>query len=210
VTAFDDKRLTAMNASQPPNVSERAVRAALLESYDHLRHYLKKRLGAQAEAEEVLQAFVLRAIERSSDIRDADSVRGWLSRVLATTIADFHRQASKNKAREVPLVSELSDRIAADQGVEVDTAICECLHAHLPRLKAEHAEVIRRIDLGGESRELVAADMGVTVNNLTVRLYRARQALKKRLEDMCLACVEETFLDCRCGNVRDKSSPSTN
>jgi RNA polymerase sigma factor (sigma-70 family) len=208
MTSSGDKRLapTTANVGQLSAVSDRAVRAALIESYDHLRNYLQKHFSAPVEAEEVLQAFVLRAIERSADIRDADSVRGWLSRVLATTIADFHRQTSKSKRREVPFSAELNDRLAADQGTELDDAVCECLHMHLPLLKAEHAEVIRRIDLAGETREQVAAEMGLTMNNLTVRLHRARQALRKRLEKMCLACVEESFLDCRCGNTRSRNS----
>src|SRR5512134_244762 len=89
------------NVSPPAATSDRAVRAALVESYDRLRNYLKKHFRTPNEAEEVLQTFVLRALERSAAIRDAESVRGWLSRVLATTIADFHRQSSKRRAREV-------------------------------------------------------------------------------------------------------------
>lgn len=189
-------------ASQRSAASDRVVRGAIVGSYDRLRNYLQKRFSAPADAEEVLQAFVLRALERSADIRDAESVRGWLSKVLATTIADFHRQTSKSKSREVPLPAELSDRVAVDQAAALESAICECLYAHLPLLKVEHAEVIRRIDLAGESRETVAADLGVTVNNLTVRLYRARKALKCRLEDNCVTCREESFSECRCGEVR--------
>jgi RNA polymerase sigma factor (sigma-70 family) len=186
---------------------DRAVRAALVGSYDRLRKYLQGRFGTEAEAEEILQAFVLRALERAGDIRDADSVRGWLSRVLATTIADFHRQTSKTKTREMPFPSELNERLAADQGAEMDSAVCECLYAHLSLLKPEHAEVIRRVDLAAEPRESVAADLGVTVNNLTVRLHRARQALKERLEQTCVVCLEESFWECRCRDNRGRGPP---
>ncbi|WFU20915.1 RNA polymerase sigma factor [Bradyrhizobium sp. CB1717] len=181
---------------------EAIVRAALIGSYDRLRGYLQRRFGGKAEAEEVLQAFMLRALERSGDIRDADSVRGWLSRVLATTIADFHRQASKSRTREMPFPNELNDRLAAEQDAAANAAVCECLHTHLSLLKPEHAEVIRRVDLAGEPRELVAAALGVTVNNLTVRLHRARHALKERLEQTCVVCLEESFWECRCGDNR--------
>jgi RNA polymerase sigma-70 factor (ECF subfamily) len=180
-----------------------AVRAAIVDSYDRLRNYLQRRFNSAADAEEVLHVFVLKALERSADVRDAESVRGWLSKVLSTTIADFHRQTSRNKTREMPLSAELSDRIAVDPDVWLENAACECLHIHLHSLKLEHAEVIRRLDLGGESREAVAADLGVTVNNLTVRLYRARQALKERLESKCVICREDSFWACRCGDARD-------
>ncbi|CCE05738.1 RNA polymerase, sigma-24 subunit, ECF subfamily [Bradyrhizobium sp. STM 3843] len=187
--------------------SDAIVRAALVGSYGRLRSYLQRRFVGQAEADEVLQAFMLRALERSGDIRDADSVRGWLSRVLATTIADHHRQSSKNRIREIPFPNELSDRLAADQDGTVDAAACECLYTHLSLLKAEHAEVIRRLDLAGEPREQVAADLGVTVNNLTVRLHRARQALRERLEQMCVVCLEDSFWECRCADNRGRTPP---
>lgn len=189
--------------------SDGAVRNAIVGSYDRLRNYLQKRFGSPTDAEEILQAFVLRALERSSDIRDAHAVRGWLSKVLATTVADFHRQASKNRTREVPLPADLSDRVAVDQDAELGGTTCECLYAHLPLLKTEHAQVIRRIDLAGEPRELVAADLGVTVNNLTVRLYRARLALKDSLEKKCVDCSEDSFFECRCGEGREKRRSKT-
>jgi|LNFM01.1.fsa_nt_gb RNA polymerase sigma factor (sigma-70 family) len=190
----------ATNTPLSPVKSDRAVRAALVESYGRFRSYLRKRFRVQAEAEEVLQAFMLRALERSTDLRDTNSVRGWLSRILSTTIADFHRQRSRT-IREVPFTAELSDRFVMDHGTEVDYEVCECLYRYLPLLKTEQAEVIRRIDLAGEPRELVAAEAGVTVNNITVRLHRARQALKGHLEEMCKACLEESYLTCRCSDV---------
>jgi RNA polymerase sigma factor (sigma-70 family) len=202
-----DKGVISANASPLATTSDRAVRVALVEGYDRLRNYLKKHFRTPNEAEEVLQTFVLRALERSAAIRDAESVRGWLSRVLATTIADFHRQSSKRRAREVEFAVELYDRLVADQPGELDWAACECVHVYLPLLKTEHSEAIRRIDLGGEQRETVAAELGVTVNNLTVRLHRARQALKERLEGACAGCAEESFFDCRCGDLQREYSP---
>ena len=192
-----DNLLVAANPHgvRTPATARTAVRTAIVDSYDRLRNYLQRRFNSVADAEEVLQVFVLKALERSADVRDAESVRGWLSKVLATTIADFHRQTSRHKIRETPLSTELSDRLAAVTEVEL---ACECLYAHLLSLKSEHAEVIRRVDLGGESMEAVAADLGITVNNLTVRLYRARQALKERLESRCVICREESFWACRC------------
>ena len=86
--------------------------------------------------------------------------------------------------------------IEADE--ELDEAVCNCLYKLLPTLKPEYAEVIWRIDLLGEPRERVAASLGVTLNNVTVRLHRGRQALKRRLEEMCLTCPIHGFLDCRC------------
>ncbi len=85
---------------------------------------------------------------------------------------------------------------------ELDAAVCACLHQLIATLKPGYAEMIRRIDLNEESRAAVAADLGLSLANLAVRLHRARHALKLRLVEMCLTCPEHGFIDCGCDTVR--------
>jgi hypothetical protein len=65
------------------------------------------------------------------------------------------------------------------------------------------ADVVRRADIPGEPRDRTAAGPGPTLNNITVRIHRGRQALKKRLEEMYLTCPVLGFLDCRCDDAED-------
>lgn len=95
---------------------------------------------------------------------------------------------SSDDLKNFPLVSD----------AELDEAVCTCLNKLLPTIKPEYAEVVRRVDLLGEARDRVAADLGVTLNNVAVKLHRGRHALKKRLEEMCLTCPTHGFLECGC------------
>ncbi len=88
--------------------------------------------------------------------------------------------------------------LAAEPDVELDGAVCNCLYKLLPTLKPDYAEVVWRADLLGEPRDRIAATLGITLNNVTIRIHRGRRALKKRLEEMCLTCPVHGFLDCRC------------
>jgi len=178
--------------------ADAAVRRAVTESRRDLLVYLARRLGDPEAATEVLQMFALQALQRSDDLRDVQRVRGWLARVLATAIADYQRTATKTRRREIGL-----DGMDPNSGVfavvpEDDAAVCNCLHKILPTLKPEYAEIVWRADLMGEPRDRIAATLGTTANNVNVRLYRGRQALRKRLEETCLTCPEHGFLDCRC------------
>jgi len=181
-----------------------AVRQALVESHQDLARFLQRRLGNADEAEDVLQRFIVKAIERSEDLRDVKAVRGWLSRVLATTIVDHQRTAARRRKREQladpAKIAELVET-AIEPDLEIDEAICHCLYNLLPTLKPEYAQLIWRVDLLGEARKTVAQETGVSANNLTVRLHRARQALKQRLEELCRICVIHGFLDCGCENA---------
>lgn len=178
-----------------------AVRRALVESHRDLAAFLRRRLGNPDEAEEVLQRFMVRALSREHDLREVSSVRGWLGRVLATTIVDYQRGLGARRRREhlvdpVELANNVEALIEPDP--EIDDAVCHCLYTLLPTLRPDYAQVIWRADLLGEPRDRLAVSLGTTVNNIAVRLHRARQALRLRLEQMCRTCVVHGFLNCGC------------
>lgn len=193
-----ERHTDAADEAVAAKASNAAVRRALVESREELLSFLRRRLRSREEAEEVLQRFSLRAIERASDLRDTHTVRGWLGRILASTIVDFQRRAARNRRRETTLEHANNDSLAVEPDVELDAAICNCLYKLLPTLKPEYSEVIWRADILGEPRDRIAASLGTTLNNVSVRIHRGRQALKKRLEEMCLTCPVHGFLDCRC------------
>ena len=58
-----------------------------------------------------------------------------------------------------------------------------------------------RIDLGEQKPESVAAELEMTANNLRVRHHRAREQLRKRLEETCRLCAKHGCLDCDCAKV---------
>jgi RNA polymerase sigma-70 factor (ECF subfamily) len=179
-------------------VADTAVRRALVEGRQHVLRFLIRRLGDADAAEDVLQTFMLRAIDRSEQLRDVRAVRGWLSQILASSIADYGRKVARQRQREVVMAPTDLESFQDGFDEELDEAICNCLYKLLPTLKPEYAEVIWRVDLQEQPREAVAKDLGITLNNLTVRLHRGRQALKTRLEQMCLTCPVHGFLDCDC------------
>lgn len=200
---MDDRPERGAAGRMHREAADRAVRQTLVESHRDLLRFLRRRLRNSEAAEEVLQRFILKALERSKDLRDVRSVRAWLGRVLATTIVDFQRTAATRRRREQVFdPRDLARR--ADQLIEpdpeIDEAICHCLYKLLPTLKPEYAEAIWQIDLLGEPRDRLAESLGTNVNNITVRLHRARQALRNRLEQMCRTCVEHGFLDCECSS----------
>ena len=67
-----------------------------------------------------------------------------------------------------------------------------------------------RLHNQGEDAETVwAEDLGITPNNATVRLHRARKALKRELERSCGTCATHGCLDCGCGGSRRSRVPSS-
>lgn len=173
----------------------RLVEAALIEANQDVYRFLRRRLGNDHDAKDVLQDFHVRVLSRFDSLRDEDRLRGWMSRILQSVLADHYRAKHRHgQLRDALSAEPLPETDAED----IDLLICACLYKLLPTLKPRQAELIWRADLMGEERERLAADLGISAATLRVRLHRARQALRARLMESCLTCVEHGFFDCAC------------
>lgn len=76
--------------------------------------------------------------------------------------------------------------------------LCQCVMRLLPALPEADAELLRRIDLGGESATEIAEATNQRVNTLNVRLLRARRKLREQVECVCRTCATHGCLDCYC------------
>lgn len=172
----------------------------LIDNRTRFRSYLSRRLGDDAAADELLQQSFLKAVESAGALRDSESVIPWFYRVLRNALTDHFRSRATDKKREQALLAELRgpDAGEAPPADELGKAVCQCLAGLLPTLRPEYADVLRKIDLEGRPQKAVAKELGLTSNNLGVKLHRARQAMKKSLERSCGACSEHACLDCTC------------
>ena len=158
------------------------VEHELVDSLPRYRRIAARRLRSIDDAEEVVQALAVKAVERAGQLRDSRAVRGWLRRIFETTLLDHCRRSSGRRAREVPFDVHLHDR--AESSEPTGQALLDpaaAITKLLPRLKPEYADVIYRMDLLDRSRAEAAGELGISVNNLTVRLHRARAALREQL-----------------------------
>jgi DNA-directed RNA polymerase specialized sigma24 family protein len=81
---------------------------------------------------------------------------------------------------------------------EVHDQVCACIGRLAATLKPEYAEVLREVEVGGRPLKEYAEGHGITPNNATVRVHRARQALRKQVAAACGVCAEHGCVDCRC------------
>ncbi len=172
----------------------------LVSNHAEFRKFLSKRLPSESVADDLLQQCLAKAVEKSDTLENNESAVAWFYKVLRNALIDFYRvRASEDKKYEAYL-NELVTQgaVQAQPPDQLQAAICQCMNRLLPTLKTEYAELIRRIDLNGESPQAVAESLNLKTSNLTVRLHRARLALKTSLERSCGTCTEHGCLDCTC------------
>lgn len=173
----------------------------LVENQAAFKGFLRKHLPSDDLAEDLLQQSLLKAIRHGDGLSNKESAVAWFYRILRNTLIDFYRSRASESRKKDGLLHDMAVmgqdvHPALDEGLHREA--CACLNRLLPTLKAEYAEVVRRIDLGGEAPVDVAEDVGISYNNIVVRLHRARQALRKSLENSCGACTKHGCLDCTC------------
>ncbi len=57
--------------------------------------FLVKRLGNVTEAEDVLQEFCIRVMQRKDQLRETDKLTAWLYAVLRSTLNDHYRKIGR-------------------------------------------------------------------------------------------------------------------
>lgn len=172
------------------------VETALFENHRTFLQFLVRRLGDSDTAEDVLQQFYLRVLNRSSELKAAKSVVAWLYTVLRSVLVDHYRKEATRRQRDTEYALMLDLTEESWDVAEPPNWGCACLYKVLPNLRPEYSDVLRRVDLGEMPPRHVAMDLGVTANNVRVRLHRARQALKQALLEFCTDCAEAGFFEC--------------
>lgn len=164
----------------------------LARSRERFLAFASRRIADPELAEDVVQTSLTKAAERLDTLRNEDALVPWFYAILRNEITNAYRARAGSPEVTLPESLDVEDE------AETRRVLCECFEALLPALKPEYAELIDTLDLQGEAAEPVAARLGITTNNLKVRHHRARQSLRRRLEETCRVCAEHYCLDCTC------------
>ena len=162
--------------------------------------FLRRRVQDDFIAQDLLQQSFVKAIQQQHSLNNEESIVPWFYRILRNTVIDYYRAKASEDTRQNDFLTE--SRVLTDNHVpsldEVKTSVCSCMEGVISKLRPGYAELIRRLDLAGEPVTEVARDLQITTNNATVRLHRARQALRQSLEDSCGICSKHGCLNCVC------------
>jgi RNA polymerase sigma factor (sigma-70 family) len=170
--------------------------ALLIENHRAFLRYLEGRVGDRALAEDILQEAFAKVVTRPEQAPDDEGIVPWFYRTLRNAAVDqFRRRGAANRAYEA-FARELETHDAATD--EIEGEICACVSRLARTLKPEYAEALQVIEVGGTPVKAFAEQRGLSPGNAAVRVFRAREALKKRVTQSCGACAEHGCLNCTC------------
>lgn len=177
--------------------------AALMDRQEDFRAFLTRRTRSSADAEDLLQEALLKATAKVHSVRDDASIVPWFFRLLRNALADYNAKLASTAAG-LEAASEEAERPPTPI---YERPGCACSIVMLDFLAPQYAELLRRVDIEQEPVEQFAEREGVTLNNATVRLHRARKALRAQLADYCGTTSPEECLNCACASG-ERSAPT--
>jgi RNA polymerase sigma factor (sigma-70 family) len=174
----------------------REVLDTLLANRRAFLAYVTRRVGDRALAEDLLQDAFAKTLARPEQVPDGEALVPWFYRTLRNAAIDrFRRQGAADRAlnvfaRELETAETVSD--------ETRSQVCQCISRLATTLKPDYAEALQAIDVEGLPVKAYAERKGLTAGNAAVRVFRAREALKRRVVESCGICAEHGCLDCSC------------
>lgn len=172
----------------------RRVEEPLLKNLKTFVAFARKRVGDEHLAEDVVQDSLLKALLSVRKPGRDEDVIAWFYRILRRSIIDLYRRREVRSRALKQFQAELPHQPDA----VAERLLCQCVKRLLSDLPDQYRDVLQRIDLDGASPVDAASALGLTPNNVTVRLHRARQRLRAKLEQNCKVCSKHGCLDCTC------------
>lgn len=177
------------------NLSPEALRR-LLASRQQFLGFLRKRVGSDETAEDILQSAFVKGMEKGGSVRDDESIVAWFYRLLRNAVIDYYRQSGSSQQAIDQFAGEMKVRQEPDLSFKGE--ICGCVTGAMATLKPEYRQALDTVDIQERSLADLAIDAGITANNAAVRVHRAREALRARVQTACGICATHRCVDCSC------------
>ncbi len=183
--------------------SDEVVRA-LVDNHRAFLGFLERRVGDRALAEDLLQEAFVRGMGRIETLRRDESAVAWFYRTLRNAVIDYHRRQGAAMRALAAFAEELEGY--EERTAELNATVCQCVARLAQTLKPEYADALERIEVQGIPVRSFAEERGISSSNAAVRVFRAREALRRQVVASCGSCAEHGCLNCACAQTASDAS----
>ena len=167
----------------------------LLRRWEAMRARVVANLRTQGWSEEDAQDLfgeaLLQGALHADTLRDLGAAEGWFWRLAHRHAVDERRRRAR---RPMVRTSVDPDELAAEEV----TVSCDCSVKLLEELPDSYRQALTLVDMQGMNVKDYADRASITANNASVRLFRARQALREKLASTCNTTSAAECQSCVC------------
>lgn len=149
---------------------------ALVTETENLRKFALHLTRNKANADDLVQSTLLRALEKTHYFEEGTNLRKWTSKIMFNLFVTDYRRKVKFETQYDPEPYIEARYIKAPQESEVD------LHAvgnALKKLSSDHQEILTLVCIKDMPYQEVAEALDIPVGTVRSRLSRARQSLQE-------------------------------
>lgn len=149
--------------------------AALVNEMDHLRKFALRLTNNTSDADDLLQATVLRAMEKKHLFQKDTDLFKWTSKIMFNLFVSDYRRKRKFETQYDPESYLENESIEAPQQ---DQAELSQVASAMSRLSEDHKEILILVCVQGMQYQEVADMLSIPVGTVRSRLSRARENLQ--------------------------------
>ena len=185
------------------------------EFHPKILNYISRLMGPN-EAEDTAQVVFAKVSRGLDSFKGQSKLSTWIYRIATNTAIDKLRSpAHRHASGQIPLedstaVENTTSKITRSQ-TPIDQKIIrkemsDCVRDYVDRLPPDYRTVLVLSELEGFKNKEIADILQITLENVKVRLHRARARLKQELDDGCdFYHTEEGTLACDRKPIRIES-----
>ena len=150
-----------------------------------LEQYVRRRVSNPADAEDLVQDILSRAVDRLPSLKSSERLTPWLHTISRHALVDFYRRRSRS--RDVVPLEAAADPEAPSlgEGDRRRDALAACIRPMVACLPPLYREAVTRVDLNGERQVDVARELGLGISALKSRVQRGRAMLQQVFSECC-------------------------
>jgi RNA polymerase sigma-70 factor (ECF subfamily) len=159
--------------------------------YAKVRRFVLALVKDEWAADDLIQETFLRIQTNLNSLRDPSRMSSWIFRIAYHLCQDHFRQlkgAQRKESIDEDKIENLGDAFIQDGLVQKDLEqreMGQCVQNQIDLLPQSLRAVLVLFDLMEFNQQEIADTLGISIENVKVRLHRARKKLKTILEEKC-------------------------
>lgn len=153
---------------------------ALMEQNDRLQKFAYKLTRNKADADDLLQSTLLRAIEKKHLFQEGTNLFSWTSKIMYNMFVSAYRRKVKFETQYDPESFIEKESVEANQNIQMEF---KDVDRAMDDLSPEHKEIILMVCAQGMQYAEVAKNLELPVGTVRSRLSRARENLQNILDN---------------------------
>lgn len=154
--------------------------STLIEHTDRLEKFAYRLTNNKADAEDLLQSTLLRAIEKKHLFNKGTNLYSWMSKIMYNMFVSGYRRKTKFESKYDPEPYLEKQSVQAGQEIKIEL---QDVDIAMNNISEDHKEILIMVCVKGMQYAEVSEALQIPVGTVRSRLSRARQNLQDELKN---------------------------